>query len=144
MQRFTMKLFCANLFCLALIAGCQQGPDMYQVSGHVHLKNGGVPKAPVRMVRFEPTKDSSAVVRRSAVGHIGEDGSYTLFSRKPGDGVYKGEYKVVFTFCKSPVDTKSMAPSKFWVPDESPYTVTVDKNLDNQDFEVEMLPGVGG
>ena len=131
-------------FGLCCLAGCQHGPEMYQVSGHVHLKDGGVPKAPIALIRFEPAKDSTATIRKNATSAIAPDGSYTLYTRKPGDGVHKGEYKVAFTFCKSAVDTKPMVPQKYWDLYESPYSVTVDGNLEDQDFEVEMLPVATG
>ena len=129
---------------LCFVAGCHKGPEMYQVSGQVRLKDGGVPKAPIALIRFEPVKDSSATIRRNATSPIAPDGSFTLFTRKPGDGVNKGEYKVAFTFCKSPVDTKPMVADKYWNPNESPYSVTVDQDLVDQVFEVEMLPGAAG
>src|ERR1700750_2390183 len=99
-----MKQIGLIFFCLGLVAGCQRGPAMYQVSGHVHLKDGSVPKAPIALIRFEPAKDSSAAIRKNATSQIAPDGSFTLYTRRPGDGVHKGEYKVAFTFCKSAVD----------------------------------------
>jgi hypothetical protein len=112
---------------------------MYQVSGKVLYKDGSVPKAPVALVRFEPTQDSKAEIRKSATGEIGPDGSFTLYTRKPGDGVFPGEYHVAFTLCKSAVDTKPMIPNKYAYANQTPYTVTVDGNKSDLKYEIEPL-----
>lgn len=113
---------------------------MYQVSGIVLNKDGSIPKAPVCLVRFEPTKDSTAEIRKSATGNIGPDGKFTLFTRKPGDGVFGGEYHVVFTLCKSAVDTKPMVLDKYADPNQTPYKVLIDRTRDDLKFEIEPLP----
>jgi hypothetical protein len=112
---------------------------MYQVSGKVLYKDGSVPKAPVALVRFEPTQKSTAEIRKAATGEIGPDGSFTLYTRKPGDGVIPGEYHVAFTLCKSAVDTTPMIPAKYAFANQSPYTITVDGNKTDLKYEIEPL-----
>ena len=115
---------------------------MYQVSGKVLYKDGSVPKAPIAQVLFEPTPDSTATVRRSAQGEINPaDGSFTLWTRKPGDGVFAGEYAVVFGLFKGAMDTKSMLPDKYSFGSQSPYKITVDGNKRDLSYEIEPLPG---
>lgn len=117
---------------------------MYQVSGKVLYKDGSVPKAPITLVRFEPTPNSTAEIRKAATGEIGPDGSFTLNTRKPGDGVYAGEYHVAFTLCKSATDTKPMIPNKYAYANQSPYTITVDGDKTGLSYEIEPLPATAG
>lgn len=127
-----------------LMAGCQRGPKMYQVSGKVHYKNGGTPKTGVSVVNFAPTKGSSAEVRQAASGAIQPDGSFAMFSRVVGDGVYAGDYAITFTVIKGPMDPTSLILPKYTDPRTPPYTIKVDGDKTDLDFEIEPLPGVTG
>src|SRR4051794_27151546 len=80
-MRYHSTAFQPSMFCVLLLAcvalatsGCNKGPRMYQVSGKVLYKDGSVPKAPVALVRFEPTQNSTAEIRKTATGEIGQDG----------------------------------------------------------------------
>jgi hypothetical protein len=117
---------------------------MYQVSGKVHYKDGTVPKGGVALVGFTPTKESTAEVRQAATGAIGPDGSFTMFSRVVGDGVYAGDYIVTFAVAKAPMDPTPLIMAKYMSPATTPYKITVDGNKDNLDYEIEPLPGVTG
>jgi hypothetical protein len=136
------------VFALALpliaTVGCQRGPRMYQVSGKVHYKDGSVPRGGVSLVNFRPTKESTAEVRQGASGAIGPDGSFTMYSRVSGDGVYAGDYAVTFTVIKGPMDPTSLILPKYNNSSTPPFTITVDENKTDLDYEIEPLPGVSG
>lgn len=132
------------LLAAVLLTGCQRGPKMYQVSGKVHYKNGGTPKAGVSVVNFRPTKDSTAEVRQTASGAIQPDGTFTMFSRVVGDGVYAGDYAITFTVIKGPMDPTSLLLPKYTDSNSPPYTLKIDADKTDLDFEIEPLPGVAG
>src|SRR5689334_23205472 len=85
---------------LAIGAGCNKGPSMVHVRGTVMNKDGSPLKGGVRVVRFEPASDSEATLRKAASGEIAQDGSFELFTRRPGDGIVTGKYNVTFTVWK--------------------------------------------
>lgn len=133
--------------CLTAVAfslGCNRGPEMYEVSGHVYYKDGTVPRGGVAVVFLQPTKESSATVRKGASGAIQPDGSFQLWTRRAGDGVHKGEYNVGFNVLKSPMDPKPLIHEKYTNPATSGYSVTVDRDINDLKFEIEPLPGVTG
>jgi hypothetical protein len=116
---------------------------MYQVSGKVKYKDGSIPTGGLCLVSFVPTKDSKAEVRRPATGAIGADGSFTMFTRTNNDGVYAGEYKVLFNISKSPMNFVSLVSPKYTDVGSPPYTVVIDGNKSDLDFTVEPPSGAG-
>jgi hypothetical protein len=124
---------------MVLLAGCNRGPAMSQVSGKVFYKDGSVPRGGVCAVRFEPI--SAVEVRKGASGTIEPDGSFTMWTRKPGDGVYHGEYAVTFAVWKAVMDPTSLIQDKYTRSDTTPYKVTVDGDQHDLKFEIEPLPG---
>lgn len=134
------------IFGVALVgfSGCNRGPAMYQVSGKVLYKDGSVPAGGVAVVRLQPAAKSGAEVRKGASGAIGSDGSFEMFTRVPGDGVYAGEYDVTFAVYKGPMDPTPLIAAKYLNPATSGYTVKVDQNISDLKFEIEPLPGVSG
>jgi hypothetical protein len=117
---------------------------MSQVRGKVFYKDGTVPQAAVCVVRFQPTEQSTAKIRKGATSAIEPDGSFELCTRVPGDGVYHGEYAVTFAVLKSVMDMTPLIQEKYTRPDTTPYKVTVDDDIDDLKFEIEPLPGVKG
>src|SRR4051812_48556310 len=81
--------------CAVALSGCGT-KEMYQVRGKVIYKDGSVPTGTLAIVLFSPSPDSTAMVRKSASGPIGPDGSFEMVTRVPGDGVHHGEYGVIF------------------------------------------------
>jgi hypothetical protein len=135
----------ALLVCvMAGVIGCDRGPKMYQVSGKVLYKDGTVPRGGIAVVAFQPAPDSTAEVRRAASGPIGPDGSFTMSTRVAGDGVYAGDYVVIFTVAKAIMDPKPLILDKYQSPHTSPYKVKVDGDLEGLSYEIEPLPGVKG
>lgn len=125
------------------LAGCDGGPEMHQVRGHVFYKDGSVPKGGTALVGFQPTAGTSATVRKGASGVIGPDGAFEMTTRKPGDGVHAGEYDVRFVIRKDGTDpATSLIPAKYEDPATSGYNdIKVDRNISDLKFEIEPLPG---
>jgi hypothetical protein len=124
-----------------MVSGCNRGPAMYQVSGKVLYKDGSVPKGGVAVVRLQPDVSSTAEIRKGATGAIAPDGSFDLYTRVPGDGVYEGQYDVTFAVLKSVMDPISLIPEKYTNAETSGYEVVVDKDIEDLLFEIESLPG---
>lgn len=93
-------------------------------------------------MRFEPTKDSPAEIRKGASGQIGEDGSFEMSTRVPGDGVYLGKYAVTFAVWKGPRDPTSLIAEKYTNSATTPYEVVVDSDMNDLTFTIEPLPGL--
>ncbi len=132
----------AALICTAGLAGCHHGPPMARIRGKVHFKDGTIPQGELAIVKFNPTQESSAEVRKSATGTIDpNDGSFEMNTRKAGDGVHFGEYTVTFTVAKS--DGRLLVAPKFARPAETPFKVTVERDRSDLDYEVEPAPAGG-
>ncbi len=98
-----------------------------------------MPNAGVRYIRFECTADTGAAVRKGASGIINDDGSFELFTRRPGDGVNYGTYAVTFAIFPGVMDQRSLVPAEYTSSATTPYKkIVVDKNLDNLEFEIDQ------
>jgi hypothetical protein len=130
------------LSCAAMLTGCGK-KQMAQVSGKVFYTDGSVPQGSVAVVRFMPTPDSTAAVRKAASGPIQPDGSFEMNTRKEGDGVYLGDYTVTFVVLRdgSNVNSSMILP-KYNLATQTPFKITVDGNQDDLRYEIEPLPGV--
>lgn len=117
--------------------GCGKSNPVAQVSGKVVFKNGAMPPAGVRVVRLEPTADSNAAIRKGASGRIGDDGTFEIFTRRPGDGVHYGNYAVTFAFWKSVTDQTTMVAPRYTDAKKTPYHLTVDKDMAGLEYELE-------
>ena len=124
---------------LAAIVGCGKTHPIAQVSGKIQLKDSSLQTAGIRMVRLEPTGDTSATIRKGASGTINEDGSFQLYTRRPGDGVYLGKYAVTFAFYRGAMDQRSLIPAKYTSAATTPYQVVVDDDRDDLSFEIEPI-----
>jgi hypothetical protein len=121
----------------AVASGCDRGPATAQVRGKVVYSDGSVPEGGVRVVRFEPTSDSKAEVRKGASGEIQDDGTFEMYTRRPGDGVYLGQYAVTFAIYKSPIEPITLIPMKYTASTTTPFRITVDRNRDDLLYEIE-------
>lgn len=126
----------ALFFALPLCVGCG-GKETAQVSGHVQYKGGAPIKAGIRVIRFEPAEDTTAAVRKTASGDIGQDGSFTLFTRKPGDGVPLGKYKVTFTLLTSVTGGENITRPEYMSAATSPFEVEVTDDVSDLLYEIE-------
>src|SRR5690606_40207076 len=99
---------------------------------------GGVPAgAGVKVIRLEPTPDSPAEVRKGASSTIAEDGSFDMYTRMPGDGVYAGKYAVVFSVLNSPLEQKSLINPKYTSSATTPYIIELDDDRSDLSFSIE-------
>jgi hypothetical protein len=130
----------SKLWFMAIVSvaclGCA-GKDTAQVSGRVQYKGGEPIKAGIRVIRFEPAADTTATVRKTASGNIADDGSFTLFTRKPGDGVYLGNYDVTFTILSSATGGENLTRPEYMRAESTPFHATVDGDTANLVFELE-------
>lgn len=120
---------------MLLAAGC--GSPTAQVSGHAEFADGTPLTGAVRKLSFEPTPDSTAEVRKAAMGDIGTDGAFTLYTRKPGDGVFKGKYAVTFTVLKDPNYGGLLVPEKYADKGSTPFIVEVTADRDDLHFQLD-------
>lgn len=139
-----LKQLAAMTLLVFLVAGCNRGPEMAQVKGKVFYKDGTVPRGGVCVVRLEPAEGSSAVVRKGASSEIRSDGTFEMWTRKQGDGVYLGEYAVTFAVLKAPMDPVPLIQPQYMRAASSPYKITVDGDKLEERYEIEPLPGVKG
>lgn len=124
--------------CMLVAAGCDRPPvALVPVEGVVVFQDGGVPEAAVAKVHFEPVADGPQTIRKVASGDIGTDGRFTLMTRRPGDGVIPGRYKVFFTIEKTFAGRESLVPTRYAAADSTPFEVTVD-GRSNEPFRFEI------
>jgi len=113
------------LFALvACAAGCGQG--LHPVHGKVTLPDGK--PVPGGMVVFEGQVGGKTISSR---GEIAADGSFSMSTNTPGDGVPAGSYKV------------SVAPPGLANPDARPAPLFADKysSFDSSGLTFEVKPG---
>jgi hypothetical protein len=136
---YSAPLTLAGVVCVCALAGCGRGPATAHVSGRVNFKNGQLPAAGVRMIRFEPAADSPAPIRKGASGTINDDGTFELYTRRPGDGVYLGKYAVTFAFYRGAMDQRPLIAPKYAAAATTPYQVAIDDDVDDLNFDLETL-----
>jgi hypothetical protein len=132
------------MVAMTAASGCRRGPAMANVRGKVFYKDGTVPNGSLAIVKFIPTDDSPAEVRKGATGAIESDGTFDMVTRIYGDGVYLGKYAVTFAVEKGEGPSKSVVVQKYTNKATTPFTVEVTDDVDDLKFEIEALPGVTG
>ena len=127
---------------LFFLVGCgESGPPMAKVTGKVTYPDGSAPKGATAVIRFEPTKDTNANIRKMASGQLDAEGNFEAFTVKPGDGVIKGKYKVTFEVLESYRTGVSLIDKKFTKIESTPFEVVVDGPSHEFDFEIEKANG---
>ena len=124
---------------LPLLAVLQSGcgdAKMAQVSGRVQYKGGQPLDGEIRVIRFQPADDTQADIVKAASGTIEPDGTFQLYTRKPGDGVFLGKYTVTFTVLKSLGGPQLIQP-RYTSPSDTPYLVEVTGDMKDLVYEVE-------
>jgi len=134
----SIKRCISLVFCATLVSqiGCS-GRSTFQASGRVQYKDGSPVTGGVRVIHFEPTQSSTATIRKAATGEIAPDGSFEMFTRKPGDGVIAGKYAVTFVVMDKPMGGKSLIPGKYGSEAQTPYEIDVDANKTGLLYELE-------
>lgn len=137
-RAFPLQKSLALLLLLGpLLLGCGGGPSTAEVSGKVQFKDGTVPQGGVCVVQFHPTVDSPAEIRKAASGSIESDGTFRVYTRKPGDGIHLGKYAVTFTVWKGQMQPISLVHQKYTKVETTPYIVDIDGDRDDLLFEIE-------
>jgi hypothetical protein len=135
--RVAFFLAATALTCSSLI-GCG-GRSTYQVSGRVQYADGSPLTGGTRIIRLEPTDDTTAEIRKVASGYIEPDGTFEMFTRKPGDGVIAGKYWVTFSVMDKPMGGKSLIAEKFTRIESTPFEILVDEDKSGLLYELEKL-----
>lgn len=119
--------------CIALVAGCGPADDkLIPVTGSVKSADGSPLEFESGLVVFEP-----AGAGRSASGGVEKDGTFTMMTQTPGDGVAPGEYKVVVQLWKSYRDQTPALPEKYADAATTPLEAAVDSAHTHFEFTVE-------
>ena len=121
-----------------LLAGCNTS-GLYPVTGVV-VDDSGQPIAGIadsNYVMFAQVPDGLS----SSMGDIRSDGSFTLFTNRPGDGVPPGDYHVYLP--RKHLDPEHAAPQviagKFESIEHSGWTKTVEKKANHFELQVTTV-----
>lgn len=137
-SRFSTLCIVSALALSVAASGCgESGPAMGRVSGKITYADGSAPQGGVAVIRFEPAEGTTAEIRKAASNQIETDGSYDLFTVRPGDGVIHGKYKAVFTILESYRTGKSLVDKKYTSAATTPFECVVDSASHTFDFELE-------
>jgi len=91
--RPAVGIWLTALSCLA-IAGCGgSAPEIVPTQGKVTLDGGEWPKP--GYINFTPLKPAEGLPSRPGWGKFDTDGVFTVTTRKPGDGLIPGTYRVI-------------------------------------------------
>lgn len=124
--RFSAVFIWTVVAIATLLTGCQEGPQIYPVSGTVKFADGSIPHGEVAVIRFEPVAGSSAAGEtKAAAGDIKPDGSFKLTTLNPDDGAFAGEYKVVFSVFKTYLGREPLIDAKYTTAETTPFTATI-------------------
>jgi hypothetical protein len=75
--------------------------------------------------------------KNHASGSLQPDGSFTMATKKPGDGVKPGHYKVTLGLWKNYHDLIPAVPKRYMDPTTTPLEATVDADHSHFDFVIE-------
>ena len=118
----------------ALLAGCGSDPKLIRVEGTVTYRGRPLTNG---MINFEPTDPAKGDEAASAL--IGPDGRYRLRTRKPGDGIAPGSYRVAVRSDAEPAGSGASAiPPEYESADRSPLTADVAPTPDQQTIDFTL------
>jgi hypothetical protein len=123
----------------ALAAGCGGGDGALQVTGVVTNADGTPIQGEGGMVLFQPVTTGESASGKHATGGVQPDGTFTMMTRTPGDGMQPGQYKVVLQLWKNYSKQVLAVPKKYGDPATTPLEATVDG--DHTHFEFKVEPG---
>ena len=115
----------AGLVCLVIIAGCGE-VKFGEVTGRVTFKGKPLPHA---VVFFVPERGPASA------GATRADGTFTMLTKRPGDGVLLGPCKVAITPA-DPILTPLPIPVIYTDAETSGLTAHVEEGANNFDFEI--------
>lgn len=123
-----------------LLAGCSSEPKLIQVEGTVTYRGQPLTNG---MINFEPTDPAKGDEAASAL--IGKDGRYRLRTRKPGDGIAPGLYRVAVRSDTEPAGSgMSAIPPEYESADRSPLTTEVTPTPEKQTIDLTLIDAKPG
>jgi hypothetical protein len=78
-------------------------------------------------------------MRKPAVGQIKDDGSFELFTKRPGDGVLPGKYDVVISVMRGARDPVQLIDAKYTTSATTPYHETIERDTTDLSYTVEPV-----
>lgn len=131
-----MKRLCPVLLLAIALTGCGVGDPHVPVTGTVKYSDGSVPKGDIATITFQPA--SAGPGAKGASGAIGDDGSFSLQTLKPGDGALPGDYRVTVHVMQGYPHGKSVVADVYTKPGTTPLKATVEASGENRyDFTIE-------
>jgi len=123
-----------TLFFLLLlpVPGCGKTAGTVQVTGAVKYADGSPLSIENGSVIFRAADGST-----NASGAVQPDGSFTMMTKKPGDGVKPGQYKVAVQLWKNYANLSPAVASKYRNLETSGLEANVDSSHTHFDFTVE-------
>jgi hypothetical protein len=124
--------------CTSLISGCHSG-EYYPVSGQIVDMQG----QPIEGIEGAQVVFSLQNGLTSSVGDVQADGSFEMFTERPGDGVPPGEYRVLIA--RKYLDPERPAPqvidARYENFDSSGLKAMVEPKSNVFEFKVERVRG---
>jgi len=121
----------------ALMAGCGGSDGAMQITGVVTDAGGTPIPCEGGMVLFQPATTGESGSGKHATGEVKPDGTFTMMTRIPGDGMQPGQYKVVLQLWKNYDKQQLAVPKKYGDATTTPLEATVDGDHTHFEFKVE-------
>jgi hypothetical protein len=121
----------------ALLAGCAGGDGKIQVTGMVTGADGSPIPCEGGTILFQPATTGENASGKHATGEVKPDGTFTMMTRTPGDGMQPGQYKVVLQLWKNYDKQELAVPKKYGNASTTPLEATVDGDHTHFEFKVE-------
>lgn len=122
---------------LLFVVGCADDGTV-TAKGKVVYEDGSAIVATTKIIRFSPIADNVLGTKKPASSNIGDDGTFDLMTKRPGDGVIKGRYAVTFAVLSNPHDPdSSIIPLKYTYKARTPFELEVSGDKEDYLFELE-------
>ncbi len=123
---------------LMAFVGCSDtGVGMLPVDGTVAFTDGKPVVGEMATIVFHPEGSASEGPTKSASGQIDAEGKFQLMTKKPNDGAYPGDYKVVLQVWSNYRQQKSAVPQLYTNQQTTPLTATVSPDKTSFDFSID-------
>lgn len=132
-----VKLLVVAMFLLPIVGGCNKDRmDLHKVTGTVKFEDGTIPQGETSNITFSPRV---AMEGKAASSKIESDGTFSLWTLRPGDGgALAGDYRVIVTVADGYPDLKSKVAKEFSDAEKTPLEASVkDAGKNHFDFVVQ-------
>ena len=126
-----------SVVATALLVGCGGGDGKLEVTGKVTDAAGAPIKCEGGTILFQPAATGENA-GKNATGEVKPDGTFTMMTRIPGDGMQPGQYKVVLQLWKNYNKQELAVPKQYGNPTTTPLEATVDGDNTHFEFKVEQ------